>query len=183
MTSPLSRISTGSFFTGLSFEYSSFGVPGATVTGVNSILSIRPSSIAAMRTFRANGDAGEKVSFIRVPPGFSHVVAALAASSRRDDLLALLAQTLDAKRYDVTDIEELRRLHAVCDTGRRTGGDDVARHQRQELRDIGDALGHRKDHGRGRPGLPALAVDVEPHRQFLHIGDFVPGDQPRAERT
>jgi hypothetical protein len=33
---------------------------------VNSILSIRPVSIAAMRTFRANGEAGEKVSFIFV---------------------------------------------------------------------------------------------------------------------
>jgi hypothetical protein len=28
------------------------------------MLSIRPSSIAAMRTFLANGEAGEKVSFI-----------------------------------------------------------------------------------------------------------------------
>src|SRR3954453_14458585 len=64
MTSPLSRISTGSFFSGVIFEYSSLGCPGATVAGVNSILSIRPVSIAAMRTFRANGEAGEKVSFM-----------------------------------------------------------------------------------------------------------------------
>src|SRR6185369_2196958 len=64
MTSPLSRISTGSFFSGVIFEYSSLAWPGATVAGVNSILSISPVSIAAMRTFRANGEAGEKVSFI-----------------------------------------------------------------------------------------------------------------------
>ncbi len=64
MTSPLSRISTGSFFSGVIFEYSSFGWPGATAAGMNSILSIRPVSIAAMRTLRANGEAGEKVSFI-----------------------------------------------------------------------------------------------------------------------
>src|SRR3954453_17052469 len=63
--SPLSRINAGSFFSGYSFEYSSLGWPGTTVVGTNSILSIRPSSIAAMRTFRANGEAGEKVSFIR----------------------------------------------------------------------------------------------------------------------
>src|SRR6202011_4713021 len=64
MTSPLSRISAGSFFTGLICEYSSLGVPGTTVAGRNSILSIRPSSIAAMRTLRAKGEAGEKLSFI-----------------------------------------------------------------------------------------------------------------------
>src|SRR5712675_468004 len=48
-------------------EYSSLGWPGTTVVGTNSILSIRPSSIAAMRTLRANGEAGEKVSFMRCP--------------------------------------------------------------------------------------------------------------------
>src|ERR1700730_16764194 len=64
MTSPLSRISAGSFFSGLTCEYSSLGWPGTTVAGRNSILSIRPSSIAAMRTLRAKGEAGEKLSFI-----------------------------------------------------------------------------------------------------------------------
>src|ERR1700704_2059338 len=64
MTSPFSRISAGSFFTGLICEYSSLGWPGATVAGTNSILSISPSSIAAMRTLRANGEAWEKVSFM-----------------------------------------------------------------------------------------------------------------------
>ena len=64
MTSPLSRISAGSFFSGVMFEYSSLGWPGTTVVGMNSILSISPVSIAAMRTLRANGEAGEKVSFM-----------------------------------------------------------------------------------------------------------------------
>src|SRR6266478_4834257 len=67
MTSPLSVISAGSFFTGLMREYSSLGWPGAKVLGTNSILSIRPSSIAAMRTLRANGEPGENVSFIGCP--------------------------------------------------------------------------------------------------------------------
>ena len=80
------------------------------------------------------------------------------------------------------DIEILRRLHAGADAGRGAGGDDVAGQQRHELRDVGNALRHREDHGRGRPGLAALAVDVEPHRQLLHVGDFVLGDEPRAER-
>src|SRR5258707_14066743 len=93
MTSPLSRISTGSFFSGVIFEYSSFGCPGATVAGVNSILSIKPVSIAAMRTFRANGEAGEKVSFIflvslvvsSVMPGLVRGIHVLAVDRKNVD--------------------------------------------------------------------------------------------------
>src|SRR5580704_8978621 len=103
--------------------------------------------------------------------------------SRRDDLLALLAEPLDAEGDDVADIEELRRLHARADARRRAGRDDVTGQQRHELRDIGDALRHGKDHGRGRSGLAALAVDIEPHREVLHVRDLVPGDEPRPERT
>src|SRR6266702_876762 len=55
-------------------------------------------------------------------------------SSRCDDLLALLAEAVDAERHDVADIEEGRRLHAGADAGRGAGGDDVAGLERQELR-------------------------------------------------
>src|ERR1700730_13293587 len=66
MTLPSSRISAGSFFKGLmSREYSSLASPGATLAGTNSIRSMRPSSIALMRTLRANGEAAEEVSFMR----------------------------------------------------------------------------------------------------------------------
>src|ERR1700682_4331642 len=65
MTSPLSVISAGNFFSGVMREYSSLGWPGATEVGMNSILSIRPSSIAGMRTLRANGEEGENASFVR----------------------------------------------------------------------------------------------------------------------
>src|SRR6266699_1724155 len=197
MTSPLSRISAGSFFSGYRFEYSSFGWPGTTVVGTNSILSIRPSSIAAIRTLRANGEAGEKVSFIGCPckicerqisrhcerseaihssgrrSGKSGLVRRYAprnddgadggsprsSASRRDDLLALFAEPFDAER------------------------DDVAGQQRHELRHVGNALRHREDHGRGRSPLATLAVDVEPHRQFLHVRNLVLGDKPRTERA
>src|SRR5579871_2059801 len=208
MTSPLSRIRTGSFFSGVMREYSSFCWPGATVTGVSSILSISPSSIAAMRTLRAKGEAGEKVSFIVKGPrtmlamaswcfvgrhsGFASsrrpgMTAEMAVrcrlTSRRNDLLALLAEAFDAERHDVADIEILRRLHAGADARRRAGGEHVAGQERHELRDIGDAFGNREDHGRGRAGLLALAVDVEPHRQALRVRDFVPGDEPGPERA
>src|SRR6202051_3226398 len=88
MTSPLSRISAGSFFTGLIFEYSSLGWPGTTVAGTNSILSIRPSSIAAMRTLRANGEAGENVSFISNPQKRKLPVAVMAGQKREARLRA-----------------------------------------------------------------------------------------------
>src|SRR6185312_16299056 len=81
-----------------------------------------------------------------------------AAPSGRDDLLALLAEAVDAECDDVTDIEEGRRLHAKPNAGWRTCGEDVAGQERHELRDIGDAFGHREDHGRSVAGLPALAV-------------------------
>src|SRR5690242_2440975 len=64
MTSPSLVISTGSFFSGVILEYFSLAVPGATVSGTSSILSMSPSSIAAIRTLRAKGEAGEKVSFM-----------------------------------------------------------------------------------------------------------------------
>src|SRR6476661_4082471 len=210
MTSPLSVISAGNFFTGLIFEYSSLGWPGTTAAGTNSILSIRPSSIAAMRTLRANGEAGENVSFIwyslknaraRIHPSLrakrsnpegregrrdcfvaeSVIGRAFARPvgssqrrrriwrSRRDDFLPLLAETFDAEGDHVAGVEEFRRLHARADTGRRARGDDVTRQQREKLRDVRNALRHGEDHRRCRPGLTALAVDIEPHRQLLHI--------------
>src|SRR3982074_219360 len=161
MTSPFSRISPGSFFTGLIFEYSSFGWPGTTVAGGNSILSIRPGSIAAMRPFRAKGGAGGGVSVLlyfffldfllfaggRAPPAHPRLTCladcldvdarheaghdelpgrSVAAASRRDDFLPLLAESLDAGRDPVADVEVFRRLHASADAGRRACRDDVA---------------------------------------------------------
>src|SRR6266446_4337498 len=223
MTSPLSVTSAGSLFTGLMREYSSLGWAGARVVGISSILSIRPSSIAAMRTFRANGEPGENASFIgysfffrhceptgrrKAPPddrlreaihraakeGWIASSLALLAMTRlamhsarrissRDDFLPLFAEPLDAERDHVADIEEFWRLHAGTDARRRAGGDDVARQQRQELRDVGNAFRHRKDHGGSRSGLTALAVDIEAHRQFLHVRYLVLGHQPGSERT
>jgi hypothetical protein len=59
MTSPLSVISTGSFFSGVIAEYSSLACPGATRAGQLDLVD-QPSSIAAMRTLRAKGEAGRR---------------------------------------------------------------------------------------------------------------------------
>src|SRR5215472_6063426 len=104
-------------------------------------------------------------------------------NSRRNNLLALLAESVDAERDDIADFQELLRFHAEANAGRRARGDDVAGQQRQERRHIGDALRQGEDHGRGVAGLAALAVDVEPQAELLHIRDFILGDQPGAEWT
>src|SRR6185369_12342175 len=93
------------------------------------------------------------------------------------------AKPLDAQGDHVTDVEELRRLHPGTNARRRARGDDVTWPQRHELRDVGNALRHREDHGCGRSGLAALAVDVEPHRELLHVRYFILGDEPRSDWT
>src|SRR5215210_2374485 len=120
-----------------------------------------------------------------VPIWIASALTRLASrpSLGRDDLLTLLAQSFDAQRDYITDVEELRRLHAGADARGRAGGDDIARQQCHELRDIRNALRHREDHGRGRSGLATVAIDVEPHRQLLHVRYLIFGHQPWADRT
>src|SRR5882724_10350381 len=102
MMSPLSRISAGSFFSGLICEYSSLGWPGTTVAGTNSILSIRPSSIAAMRTLRAKGEAGEKVSFMWSPHNYArrrmNVIASHRVGARRRPMTGSSKQSKATKQ-------------------------------------------------------------------------------------
>src|ERR1700688_4955509 len=107
----------------------------------------------------------------------------MTQASRRDDFLPLLAETFDAERDDVADIEEFWRLHAGADAGRGARGDDVARQQRHEFGDVGHDFRTSENHGRGRSGLAALAFAVEPHRQLLHVGDLVLGYEPGAQRA
>src|SRR5689334_3099077 len=82
----------------------------------------------------------------------------------RHDLLALLAEALDAERHHVADLEKDRVwLHAEPDAGRRAGDDDVARVHDEELRAVPDDVLAIEDHRFGIAALTLLAVDVEPH--------------------
>ena len=72
-------------------------------------------------------------------------------------------------------------LPAHADARRGAGGDDVARLQGHELADVADDLGHGEDHGAGVARLHALAVDVEPHVEALHVADLVAGHEPGAD--
>src|SRR5579862_619928 len=102
---------------------------------------------------------------------------------RLHHLLPLLAQPIDAERHHIAGLEERRRLHAQPDARRRAGDDDVARLHDEILRAAPDDVAAVEDHGRGIAALALLAVDVEPHVQFLRVLDLVLGDEPGAERA
>src|SRR5438552_9670000 len=96
-----------------------------------------------------------------------------------DDLLFLFPQTLHAERDHIAGLEVLWfGLHAHADTWRRPGRDHVARQQRHVFRHVRDQLGDAKNHRFGIAGLPACAVDVEPHVEILDILDLVGRHQP-----
>ena len=75
-----------------------------------------------------------------------------------------------------------RRLEAESDAWGSAGVDQIAGLQDHELAEVvHDEVGV-EHHRRGRPGLPALTVDVEEHRQCQHVLDLVLRSQPRPGR-
>src|SRR3546814_13531700 len=67
---------------------------------------------------------------------------------------------------------------AHADARRGAGRDDVARLEAHELGQVADEEGDAVDHGPGRAVLIALAVDLQPHRQHLRVGE----DRKSAEK-
>src|ERR1700730_18030126 len=96
----------------------------------------------------------------------------------RDHVLGLLPEPIDPQRHGVASLEETLRLHARANPRRRPGGDDVARLEDHELRDVGYERLDAEHHRLRRSGLHALAIDVEPHAEPLHVLDLVRCDQP-----
>src|SRR5258708_32039808 len=84
------------------------------------------------------------------------------------DLLRLLPEPIDPERHCIAGFEETLRLHARANTGRRTGGDDVAGLEDHELRDVRNERLDAEHHRLRRSGLHALTVDVEPHAEPLY---------------
>ena len=74
-------------------------------------------------------------------------------------------------------------LEAHPDAGRGAGVDQVARLQHHELAEVVDDEVGVEDHRRGRPGLPPLPVDVQPHAQGQDVVDLVRRREPRAGRV
>src|SRR3990167_7920141 len=99
----------------------------------------------------------------------------------RDDPVREHADALDLGLEPIAGPQELaeRGAHALG----RARGDDVAREQREALREHADALVDGKDHLRRVTRLPRLAVDPEGDRERLGIRDLVGGDEHRAHRA
>src|SRR3546814_15342052 len=90
-----------------------------------------------------------------------------------DHILALLAELGDAKVHLIARLEEdHRRLLPLADARRGAGDQQIARMERDEAADIGDAFRDRENHRPGVAGLPPLAVDVEEHVQRLAVTDL-----------
>lgn len=97
------------------------------------------------------------------------------------DSLALLAEAGNVQLHDVTGFEVDRIwLDPHANTGRRACGDDIARVQCHELRQMTDDLCHAENHRGGIAGLHALSVHIERHIQRLRIWDLVAGHQKWA---
>src|SRR5438046_206958 len=67
-------------------------------------------------------------------------------------------------------------------TRRRSGGDHVARAQREPRAEVGDLLGHREDEIGTRGVLHQLAVHPQPDLQVPEIVDLVQRTDPRPHR-
>src|SRR3546814_9162854 len=74
-----------------------------------------------------------------------------------DHILALLAELGDAKVHLIARLEEdHRRLLPLADARRGAGDQQIARMERDEAADIGDAFRDRENHRRGVAGLHPL---------------------------
>ena len=97
-----------------------------------------------------------------------------------------VAQRADAGNLDFEHVAGLhpeRRIATMADALRCAGGDDVARRERREIRAERNDLRHRIDQQIGAGVLHLLAVEAGGQRQPGRVGNFVGGDDPRAERA
>src|SRR6516164_3336105 len=106
-----------------------------------------------------------------------------APGLERNDLLLLLAESADAETHHVAGVEPRLWLHPHAHAGWRACRDHVAGKERHVFRDVGDQRRDAEDHRPRVPGLPPLAIDVEPHVEILRVADFVGRHEPRADRS
>src|SRR5690349_5613663 len=103
-------------------------------------------------------------------------------SAVRAQSLTRGAESIDPQLDDVPRMEEARGRVAHRHSCRRAGRDDVAREQRHELADVADQEWNAEDEVACRTVLLPLSVDREPHRQIVHVADFVWCSDKRTER-
>ena len=92
--------------------------------------------------------------------------------------LALLAKARDFQLHHIAGLEEDRIwLHAHANARRGSGGDDITRVERHQLRQMADDLCNREDHCRCIASLHACAVHIQRHIKRLRIGNFIACDE------
>ncbi len=98
-----------------------------------------------------------------------------------DDGVAQDSQALDLDFHHVTVAEIDRRLTGETDAGWGAGGDDVAGHEGDGLREEGDDFGDVEDELVGVGVLLGLAVEVEADPEIVRVGDLVFGGDVLAD--
>ena len=93
------------------------------------------------------------------------------------------AEPLDLDLDDVAGLQQPRRRAGVADAGRRAGGQQVARAQREGVRDQREGVADGVDHLVGAPVLHGLAVDPGLHAQPVAQVADLGGRHQRPERA
>jgi hypothetical protein len=98
--------------------------------------------------------------------------------------LSLLAQARDAQANRLPRTQEHRLwLDAQPDARWRARGNHIARLQAHAATQVGNQLRHIEDQRARVALLVAVAVNLQPQVEGMRVGNFIPGDQPRAERA
>src|SRR6478609_11338246 len=84
-----------------------------------------------------------------------------------DDAVGEDAEPLDLDLDDVAGPQQPLRVAGVADAGRRAGGQQVSRPQRERVRDQRQRIADGIDHLVGAPVLDGLAVDPGLHAQSV----------------
>src|SRR5215213_9049961 len=115
--------------------------------------------------------------------GVSPGVSMSLSLTRSDDRLPLLAEPIDSELHDVAGLEPDGWVESHADSWRRTGVDQVAGLEDEELADVVHDDVRVEDHRRGGALLAPDTVDVQPHREVADVAQLVRGDEPRPCRV
>jgi hypothetical protein len=92
--------------------------------------------------------------------------------------LPLAAKPLDPQLHDVAGLQPNERPEAHADARWRASVYQISRFQHKELAQVMDEEMRAEDHCLRGAGLPANAVNVQPHGQGEDVIDLVGRDQP-----
>src|SRR5579872_444654 len=97
-------------------------------------------------------------------------------------VLALNSQLVDSELHHIPGAQIARRLLSETHSRRRTGADQIARHEGYISTDVAHEFVHPKYHGSRRAILKTVAIHRQPQPQVIHIAHLIAGHEPRAHR-